>query len=95
MKTSGLRWPSPMVVLPIGWAGGHWALPFLTVLAPPARWSEKHRKRHETLIPGSSPGIWARQAILQTKRWLPDRALIFVADSGPRLRTRGVSYVMW
>src|ERR1700728_2811167 len=56
VKTSGLRWLSLMVVVP-----------FLTVLAPSARWSEKHRKRHKTLTD------WARQAILQTKRWLPDR----------------------
>ncbi len=76
VKTSGLRWLSLMVVLPIRWSGRHWALPFLTVLAPSARWSEKHRKRHKTLTD------WARQAILQTKRWLPDRPLIFVADSG-------------
>lgn len=76
VKTSGLRWLSLMVVLPIRWSGRHWALPFLTVLAPSARWSEKHRKRHKTLTD------WARQAILQTKRWLPDRRLIFVADSG-------------
>ena len=74
--TSGLRWLSLMVVVPISWSGRHWALPFLTVLAPSARWSEKHRKRHKTLTG------WARQAILQTKRWLPNRLLIFVADSG-------------
>ena len=65
VKTSGLRWLSLMVVVPISWSGRHWALPFLTVLAPSARWSEKHRKRHKTLTD------WARQAILQTKRWLP------------------------
>ena len=76
VKTSGLRWLSLMVVVPIRWSGRHWALPFLTVLAPSARWSEKHRKRHKTLTD------WARQAILQTKRWLPNRLLIFVADSG-------------
>ena len=64
-----------MVVVPISWSGRHWALPFLTVLAPSAR-CEKHRKRHKTLTD------WARQAILQTKRWLPNRLLIFVADSG-------------
>ena len=75
VKTSGLRWLSLMVVLPISWSGRQWALPFLTVLAPSARWSEAHRKRHKTLTD------WARQAILQTKRWLPDRLLIFVADS--------------
>ena len=27
----------PMVVLPIGWSGRNWALPFLTILAPWAR----------------------------------------------------------
>ncbi len=76
VKTSGLRWLSLMVVLPISWSGRHWALPFLTILAPSARWSETHRKRHKTLTD------WARQAILQTNRWLPERPLIFVADSG-------------
>ncbi|HEV2280106.1 MAG TPA: transposase [Acidobacteriaceae bacterium] len=76
VKTSGLRWLSLMVVVPIPWSGRHWALPFLTVLAPSARWSETHRQRHKTLTD------WARQAILQTRRWLPDRRLIFVADSG-------------
>ena len=76
---------------PTRWSGRNWALPFLTVLAPSARWSEKHRKRHKTLTDWaakrtnatqSGQPAWARQAILQTKRWLPDRALIFVADSG-------------
>jgi hypothetical protein len=76
VKTSGLRWLSLMVVVPISWSGRRWALPFLTILAPSARWSETHRRRHKTLTD------WARQAILQTKRWLPDRRLIFVADSG-------------
>ena len=51
-------------------------LPFLTILAPSARWSEANSKQHKTLT------TWARQAILQTKRWLPDRRLIVVGDSG-------------
>jgi hypothetical protein len=76
VKTSGLRWLSLMVCVPIPWAGRTWALPFLTVLAPSARWSEGHGKRHKTLT------TRARQAILQTKRWLPSRRLVFVADSG-------------
>ena len=73
--TSGLRWLSLMVAVPIPWAGRTWALPFLTILAPSLRWSETHRKRHKTLTD------WARQAILQTKHWLPHRRLVFVADS--------------
>jgi hypothetical protein len=76
VKTSGLRWLSLMVIVPIPWAARSWALPFLTLLAPSARWSEAHGKRHKTLTDR------ARQAILLTKRWLPDRQLIFVADSG-------------
>jgi len=37
VKTSGLRWLSLMLVVPIPWAGRSWALPFLTILAPSAR----------------------------------------------------------
>ncbi len=76
VKTSGLRWLSLMVTVPIPWANRTWALPFLTILAPSARWSEANGKRHKTLT------TWARQAILQTKRWLPNRRLVIVADSG-------------
>ena len=76
VKTSGLRWLSLMVAVPIPWAKRTWALPFLTILAPSARWAETNSKRHKTLT------TWARQAILQTKRWLPNRRLVFVADSG-------------
>lgn len=76
VKTSGLRWLSLMIAVPIPWAKRTWALPFLTILAPSVRWSEANRKRHKPLT------AWARQAILQTRRWLPDRRLIFVADSG-------------
>jgi hypothetical protein len=76
VKTSGLRWLSLMVLVPIRWSGRPWALPFLSILAPSARWSEAHGKRHKALTD------WARQAIKQTKRWLPDRRLVFVTDSG-------------
>ncbi len=75
VKASGLRWLSLMVMVPIPWAGRRWALPFLTVLAPSERWSNEHDRRHKKLTD------WARQAILQTKRWLPDRRLIIVADA--------------
>jgi hypothetical protein len=40
VKTSGLRWLSLAVMLPVPFAGRRWALPFLTVLAPSARWSD-------------------------------------------------------
>ena len=76
VKTSGLRWLSLAVMLPVPFAGQRWALPFLTVLAPSARWSKVQGRRHKALTD------WARQAILQAKRWLPDRRVVIVADSG-------------
>ncbi|MBO0717308.1 MAG: transposase [Rhizobiales bacterium] len=75
VKTSGLRWLSLMVMVPIPWARRRWALPFLTILAPSERWSSEHGRRHKKLTD------WARQAIRQVKRWLPDRRLIIVADA--------------
>ena len=65
VKTSGLRWLSLMVIVPVPWACRRWALPFLTILAPSARWSEANGKRHKTLT------AWARQAILQTNAGCP------------------------
>ena len=76
VRASGLRWLSLMVIVPIPWAGRRWALPFLTVLAPSERWSSERGRRHKTVVD------WARQAVLQTKRWLPNRRLVVVADAG-------------
>ena len=73
VKASGLRWLSVMVSIPR--VDRRWALPFLTVLAPSQRWSAERSHRHKKLTD------WARQAILQTKRWLPKRQVIAVADS--------------
>ena len=75
VKTSGLRWLSLMVMVPIPHVRRRWALPFLTILAPSRRWSEEQGRRHKKLTD------CARQAILQTKRWLPNRKIVFVADS--------------
>ena len=75
VKTSGLRWLVLAVMLPVPFAGRRWALPFLTVLAPSERWSQAHRRRHKTLTD------WARQAILQSSRWLGKRRVTVVADS--------------
>ena len=44
-----------MVAVPIPWAKRTWALPFLTILAPSARWAETNSKRHKTLTT-SGPG---------------------------------------
>ena len=75
VKTSGLRWLSLAVVLPIPWARRRWALPFLTILAPSQRANAARGRRHKPLT------RWAIQAILQIRRWLPDRAITIVGDS--------------
>ena len=49
----------------VPWAGRYWALPFLTVLAPSARYHRQRGRRHKKLTD------WARQMILQLRRWLP------------------------
>jgi hypothetical protein len=76
VKASGLRWLSLMVLVSVPWAGRVWALPFLTALAPSERYSREHRKRHKKLTD------WARQLVLQARRWIPKRPLVLVADSG-------------
>jgi hypothetical protein len=78
VKTSGLRWLCLMLLVPVPFAQRLWALPFLTVLAPSQRYQQEHaphRQRHKTLVD------WLRQAMLQVRRWFPERALILVADS--------------
>jgi DDE superfamily endonuclease len=75
VKASGLRWLSLMLLVEIPWAGRVGALPVLTVLAPSERYHAQRHKRHKTLPD------WGRQMLLQLRRWLPDRALVLVADS--------------
>jgi hypothetical protein len=75
VKASGLRWLSLMLLVPIPWAGRVWALPFLTALAPSERYSQERGRRHKALTD------WARQLVLQARRWMPERTLVLVADS--------------
>lgn len=76
VKTSGLRWLSLMLLAPVPWAGRVWALPFLTALSPSSRYFEERELRPKVLTD------WARQLVLQAKRWLPNRILVLVADGG-------------
>jgi len=62
--------------VPIPWAGRAWALPFLSILAPSERHDRERGRRHKKLTD------WARQALMQLRRWLPARAIVVVADSG-------------
>ena len=74
VKASGLRWLCLMVMAPVPW-DSIWGLPFLTVLAPSERYAHTRGQRHKKLTD------WARQALLQTARWLPGRRVVAVADS--------------
>src|SRR3982750_231397 len=76
VKTSGLRWLSLMLLVQIPWTKRVWALPFFTVLAPSERYHQKRHQRHKTLVD------WGKQMLLQLRRWLPERSLVLVADSG-------------
>ena len=77
-KTSGLRWLSLHLLVPVRWARRVWALPFLTALCPSERYAPyvQRGRRHKPLTER------ARGLIGQVRRWLPERALIVVADSG-------------
>lgn len=74
-RAGGLRWVCLMLLCPIPWIGRVWALPFLTVLAPSERYHQRRGRRHKKLTD------WARQMLLQLRRWLPDRPLVVVGDS--------------
>jgi hypothetical protein len=65
-----------MLLVPIPWAKRVWALPFLTVLAPSERYYQGRKRAHKKLTD------WARQMVLQVRRWLPTRQSVIVADSG-------------
>jgi DDE superfamily endonuclease len=76
VKASGLRWLSLMLLVPISWAGRVWALPFLTALAPSERYCRERGLHHKKLTD------WGRQLVLQARRWMPERQLVLVTDSG-------------
>lgn len=75
VKASGLRWLSLMLLVPIPWAERVWALPFLTVLAPSERYYQSRVRAPKILTD------WARQMLLQVRRWLPQRRMVVVADA--------------
>jgi len=75
VKCSGLRWVSVMVLTKIPWANRVWALPFLTALAPSEHYYVGKPRTHKKLT------VWARQLLLQVKRWAGQRSVIAVGDS--------------
>ena len=75
VKASGLRWISLMWLGQVPWAGRHWALPVLTVLAPSSRYYQRQGRRHKKITD------WARQMVMLLRRWLPHRPLVLVGDN--------------
>ena len=70
VKASGLRWISLMWLGHVPWAGRHWALPVLTVLAPSSRYHQRQGRRHKKITD------WTRQMVMLLRRWLPHRPLV-------------------
>ncbi len=75
VRSHGLRWISVMLLTPVPWATRLWALPFLTLLTPSKRSCEARGVRYKPL------GHWARQAMLQLRRWLPGRRIVLIGDN--------------
>jgi DDE superfamily endonuclease len=75
VKASGLRWISLMLLAPVPFTRRVWALPFLTALAPSERFAQEHGRRDKLLTD------WARQLLCLVARWLPERAVVVVADT--------------
>src|SRR3954469_3413020 len=74
VKCFGLRWVTLMILVPVPFSPRVWALPVLTALSGPE--GAGRRRAHTTSID------WARQMVLQVRRWLPERELILVVDGG-------------
>ena len=74
IRCFGLKWVCLAVLVPVPWGGRVWALPILTALS----WPEGRgpRRGHKSSID------WARQLVLQVRRWVPHRELILVTDGG-------------
>jgi len=75
VKASGLRWMWLMWLTRIPWAQRVWALPFLTALAPSERYYQEQGRQAKKITD------WGRQMVFQVRRWLPNQALVVVADS--------------
>lgn len=75
VKASGLRWLVLGVLVPVPFARGVWALPFLGLLCPSERYDQGRHRRHRTLQER------ALIALRLVRRWLPGRQIVAVLDS--------------
>ena len=76
VKCYGLQWISLMLLVPLPWSTRPWALPFLTLLAPPERANTAAKRRHKTTVD------WTVQAVKVISRWLGRRRWTLVGDGG-------------
>jgi hypothetical protein len=74
VKCLGLKWICLTLLVPLPWSPRPWALPFMTLLAPPAQADAKAGRRHKTTVD------WTIQAVGQVSRWLASAAFIVVGD---------------
>ncbi len=74
VKCWGLKWISLMVLVPLPWSRRYWALPFLTLPAPPEQANEKAGKSHKTTVD------WTILAVKMVSRWLSRRAWTLIGD---------------
>ena len=74
IRCFGLKWVVLAVLVPVPWRRRVWALPVLTALSWPR--GKGPRRGHKSSID------WARQLVLQVRRWVPQRPLILVTDGG-------------
>ena len=75
VKAHGLRWINIGLLTPVPWATRLWALPVLTLLTPSERCCRTRGVRYKRV------SHWARQAMLQLRRWLPGRRIVLVGDN--------------
>lgn len=74
VKCLGLKWICLTLLVPLPWSPRPWALPFLTLLAPPAPADAKAGRRHKTTVD------WTIQAVGPVSRWLASAAFTVVGD---------------
>lgn len=63
--------------MPAGYGEKNYGGAIETYLCPSKRYARRIACRHKT------PVDWARQMVLQFRRWLPEREIIVVGDNAP------------
>ena len=85
VATSGVRWMVWTRVIPPPWTSRAWALPVVSVPAPPPERSQRLGLRHNTLAQR------ARQRLLVGRRWLPAGERTIIGDQSSRVLAWGTA----